>query len=294
MTEKENKSSNNLVYIIISVVFISLLVIHVLFKISAPCEFFAAEWSAGELLTFLGTVFLGGLALWQNKKFKDENDKSQEELKTLTEKANDINDKLLDIEKEKTKPKFLVERFFGLQKANQLKKEENLKTKLGISKLKCIKNLDGNNDVNNIDYIVCYNLAIDETDEESIDKEYDVMYYEIFLKSISDSSITKIEFEKIIFRNDNKVILENEIDREIDISCEKDTEIPLIIHYFGNNLEEVQKASNLLLQLNLTMSNNEKYKTQFSIRKFFIEEKYKDAPNGKSEKMISYAYKIID
>ena len=49
------------------------LLIHILYKIKAPNAFFVAEWSAGELLSyygsilaFLGTVVLGVLALYQN------------------------------------------------------------------------------------------------------------------------------------------------------------------------------------------------------------------------------------
>ena len=61
------------------------LIIHVLFKIKAPNSFWVAEWSAGDLLSyygsilaFLGTVVLGILALYQNHIIKIEADRRTE------------------------------------------------------------------------------------------------------------------------------------------------------------------------------------------------------------------------
>ena len=56
--------------------------IHLLFKIHPRVSFFSAEWSAGDALTyygsvlsFIGTVVLGALALYQNRLIKVEADK---------------------------------------------------------------------------------------------------------------------------------------------------------------------------------------------------------------------------
>ncbi len=58
------------------------IIIHVLFKQSPNQSFWIAEWSAGEflsyygaILSFIGTVALGALALYQNALFKKQNDK---------------------------------------------------------------------------------------------------------------------------------------------------------------------------------------------------------------------------
>lgn len=45
-----------------------LVIIHCLFSISAPTKFFEAKWSAGDLLTFLGTIVLGYVAVMQTHK----------------------------------------------------------------------------------------------------------------------------------------------------------------------------------------------------------------------------------
>lgn len=81
----------------------------------------------GSVLSFLGTVILGGLALYQNNRFKDENDKSQanlnntvDKLAEANKKANDISNQLLRIEKDRYRP-FLVlaiEPMFYISKEN--------------------------------------------------------------------------------------------------------------------------------------------------------------------------------
>lgn len=64
--------------------------VHCLFSIPARNEWFAAKWTAGEVLTFVSTVALGLLAVWQNKRFKEENDRSQARLEKLTVQANEL------------------------------------------------------------------------------------------------------------------------------------------------------------------------------------------------------------
>lgn len=63
-------------------------VINILFKINATTDILVAEWSAGDalgyygaILSFLGTVVLGALALYQNHIIKTEADKRQRLLK---------------------------------------------------------------------------------------------------------------------------------------------------------------------------------------------------------------------
>lgn len=55
------------------------LIIHILFSITAPCDFLEGEWGAGDILTYVSTIALGILAVWQNQKFKEDADKAAEE-----------------------------------------------------------------------------------------------------------------------------------------------------------------------------------------------------------------------
>ena len=75
-------------WIIASIVVAAL--IHILFVTDAPCDKLQAQWGAGDILTYTSTVALGLLAVWQNQKFKEENDKAQERLEKLTQQANEL------------------------------------------------------------------------------------------------------------------------------------------------------------------------------------------------------------
>ena len=49
-----------------------------------------------EILTFVSTVALGLLAVWQNKRFKEENDESQLRMEKLTKDVTLYKDRLSD------------------------------------------------------------------------------------------------------------------------------------------------------------------------------------------------------
>lgn len=66
--------------------------VHILYKIDVGVSWLTPEFSAGEVIAyiasfeaFIGTALLGILAWWQNERFKEENDKSQEYLQKLSE-----------------------------------------------------------------------------------------------------------------------------------------------------------------------------------------------------------------
>ena len=94
-------------FVIIFLLFaIPLIVVHVLFKWKSNFEWIQAEWTAGDLISyiagfeaFIGTTFLSFLALWQNQRHKQENDVKDK--------------KLIEIENEKIRlsnmPQFLIQ-----------------------------------------------------------------------------------------------------------------------------------------------------------------------------------------
>lgn len=84
-----------------------------LFKIPATFEIIAAEWSAGEFLSYYGTILtclstliLSGLALWQNHVIK---------------KANEAHTFLLErMEKEKVAPHVIIEKTVCLRASSSI------------------------------------------------------------------------------------------------------------------------------------------------------------------------------
>lgn len=80
--------------------FIFAVAVHAVFAVPAPNAWLVAKWSAGDILTYGGTVSLGLLAVWQNNRFKEENDTSQQRLERLTVQANELTtiNKIIEVE----------------------------------------------------------------------------------------------------------------------------------------------------------------------------------------------------
>ena len=139
-------------------------IIHILFKIKAGNDFFVAEWTAGELLgyygsvlSFLGTVVLGALALYQNHIIKEETDKKT----AIIEQR----------EHENNMPRFVV--------ALASRNGQNSNLKFSISNIT-------NNAASEIEV---YNIRIIDVDDNKIwesDKKYRFNY-------MDNSKIEKIE-----------------------------------------------------------------------------------------------------
>ena len=89
---KFNKVKYTFICVLISI-FI-LIFVHIIYSIPSPCEFLVSKWNAGDLISYIGTMFLGIIAIVQ----------------TLS--ANNLSKKLLDIEmsrkKHEQEPFFLV------------------------------------------------------------------------------------------------------------------------------------------------------------------------------------------
>lgn len=80
--------------------FIFAVSVHAVFSVPAPSAWLVAKWSPGDILTYVGTVSLGLLAVWQNNRFKEENDISQQRLERLTVQANELTaiNKIIEVE----------------------------------------------------------------------------------------------------------------------------------------------------------------------------------------------------
>ena len=76
-------------WMILSILFA--VVIHVLFCLETSNRYLVARWGAGDILAYASTVALGLLAMWQNKKQQEENEKAQNRLENISIRANELN-----------------------------------------------------------------------------------------------------------------------------------------------------------------------------------------------------------
>lgn len=84
------KYKTRIIIITILLFILPILIVHLLFKWYWGIDFFVAKWSAGDMLSFIGsflsfvgTVILGALALWQNKQIADQSENYNNLLKEM-------------------------------------------------------------------------------------------------------------------------------------------------------------------------------------------------------------------
>ena len=119
-----NKHKRLSVLVIVIIIFMPIIVIHFLFKIRTGCYLITAEWAAGDVLgyfgdvlSFVGTIILGYVAICQ------------------TQKANNISEKLMEMDIVKMKPCFDFknsQRFFMSLIDDANKVQENYKSDKAI------------------------------------------------------------------------------------------------------------------------------------------------------------------
>ena len=79
----------HIIYIVLAFIIVAAIV-QGLFCLQSDHRYFQANWTAGEILTYIGTVFLGIIAIWQNAKYKESNDEAEEKLRKLADDANQL------------------------------------------------------------------------------------------------------------------------------------------------------------------------------------------------------------
>ena len=135
------------IWVIVSILYA--LVIHILFSFTSDNRFLFAHWGAGDILTYASTVSLGLLALWQNKRIQEENDKSQEKLIALIEKSNEasIISKIIEHE-ERRMADLEAEMDAFIQNCDPQALAMTLKANNKMSFLICVTELERNIDKN--------------------------------------------------------------------------------------------------------------------------------------------------
>lgn len=163
--------------------------INYLFKHPAKNECFAAEWTAGDalsyygdILTFLSTTFLSILALWQNHVIREKNDKHTEILERM--------------EREKNAPYLVIDNITSYKNAGDItlsvrNVSENIAQKITVSEVHILdkeNNIIWNKlDMDSVEYLckdmsLIINLTNPEISDIMCRIEFAIKYYDKFNK----------------------------------------------------------------------------------------------------------------
>ena len=91
-----------------------MLIIQILFNIHPKSKWLDAVWEPGDLLTFIGTVVLGYIAVYQTKRANDTTERANH----IAEQANQTSAQLIDLQQAEYTPVITVSKFAGLSYDN--------------------------------------------------------------------------------------------------------------------------------------------------------------------------------
>lgn len=180
---------------ILSVLFA--VVIHVLFCLETSNKYLVARWGAGDILAYASTVALGLLAMWQNKKQQEENDKAQNRLENISIRANELNiiNKIVEFESNRVQSlKVAMDEFtnacnpqaVGLAMAKE--GIENIPSMLGLAELEKVVD----NSFVNVGRYMRVDTALQYNDNHPLNKAFANLYV-CTKNNISDLRSNKID-----------------------------------------------------------------------------------------------------
>lgn len=176
---------------------LAVIIIHILFSCHAPNDWWEAKWEAGDILTYLGTILLGWLAIWQNEELKKTNEISQARLERISEKANDINVISKIIEYELDKKRQLEEAFENFELNCNPQRYSRALIDDGDIKVEEQTIILEEMELDEAYLKICDKLGIypDEKRDRQIDKEVEKLYYETkeLIQCIKDKKFSEIE-----------------------------------------------------------------------------------------------------
>ena len=242
---------------------VCLIVIHILFTISAPFEWLEATWTSGELITFIGTMTLGYISYSQTKK------------------SYEISKSLIELQEDEYTPTLAVSDFIGVSKL----KMKNIKDDISKVVVGEYQMNDGS--------IVCGLMICVNIDESNMENERNTYSYEIVLKNVGKQLINDITIYSMEY--DNGITSENiNIEKDLNISLEADNDVHLIINLVGNKdfisderyyLKYIH-VPKLKLNFEITTFNKRYYET-ICITKHYIK-------NNNQEVMVAKSYTISE
>lgn len=269
--------------IVIFVIFVIPIVINFCYT---TVDFWPTDWNGGDLLQFYGailasvsTIFLGKLALNQNKRAND-----------LAELFGKNNQELLKLQAYEYKPKLFIDSFIGISKFSL----NDLTDKKLCNEIILFEGHTADNEV-----FLGYALNLCMDNINNISNTY-CRTYELDFKYYGKMSVQEIMFESISFYNDEEIVYDFPLLKgALKISLNDGDNIKLLINIIScENFLEKNTPSNriincnkMILKYRLIMMDNSVIYAQNCIIKKIVKDPGKTVNSKNVELSLSSTYK---
>lgn len=262
-------------WIIATIVFLT--VVQILFRIEAPCKWLDAVWEAGDLISLVGTLVLGYVAMLQTKRAND-----------MAYDANETSRKLIKLQEAEYTPIVTIKDFAGITKHGLSKVNIMPQSEMFVHEMRCI---DG-------EVLVGYSISLSEPDCVITDDTH-CRDYEIHLNYSGRFVVENFRIKEIRFSGnkfEKSFIIKNST--EMSLSCGQDFTLFLFLFNNEDFLEEASNAykyitaSNIIFEIEMTSITGEIYEETVNIRKLLVNNPDTKLDLKNAEMLVSASYQV--
>jgi len=244
------------VWLVLTIIF--LLVVQILFSIPAPNKWLEAVWEAGDLISFVGTIVLGFIAVKQTAE-------ANKTAKLTTSTSN----KLIELQQKEYVPVIRVTGFVGLTKHQYHDIDDKHISKIGIGELRTKEN----------EVDLGYMLSVYE-EGFNTEKRAFCRSYEMHIKYTGKFIVKDVVLESVIFEG-NDFCKEYNVNTSLEASLCNEEEMPLFMILMSNeDFTDVSTtaysyltANKLCCVVKMIGMDGKVYKERIVINKHLVKEK---------------------
>lgn len=272
------------IWLIVAIAF--LVVVQILFTIPAPCKWLDAVWEAGDLITFVGTIALGFIAVRQTQ-YANEIAKTASDSAT---EANETSRKLIEMQKAEYLPTIIVDGFAGITKHQISDVKTEIKSELVMHEMRTKDN----------EVMLGYSIALPDDNLNLHDKTF-CRDYEFHFKYkghfvIKNVVLISISYKGVEFEKNYN------IDASLNSSLDNEQDFRFFVFLVSNQdyLDQTKaahqyiKATQIDLVFEMETMQDTVYRQTVTIRKHLVMQPEKVFNTEKVELPVSASYSIAE
>lgn len=262
-------------WVVVTAVF--LIIVQVLFRIEAPCKWLDAVWKAGDLISLVGTLVLGYVAVLQTQRAND-----------MADDANTTSRKLIELQKAEYTPVVTIKEFAGITKHSLDHAQSAPRSEIFVHEMRCS---DG-------EVLVGYSISL-------VDQNCDISKctycrdYEIHLNYSGHFVVESFQVKEIRFSgNDFERVFK--IGNTMEMSLGDGENFTLFLFLVSNEdfmqedtiAHQYLSAQYIIFEVELKSISGAVYKETIKIRKLLVTDPSPELNYKNAEMLVSASYQV--
>ena len=251
--------------------------IQILFRIEAPCKWLDAVWEAGDLISFIGTLVLGYVAVLQTQRAND-----------MAADANETSRKLIELQKAEYTPVVTVNNFAGITKHTLSHVNMAVCSEIIVHEMRCS---DG-------EVLVGHSISLID-DKCDLSKKLYCRDYEIHMEYSGHFVVESFQIKEICFA-ENCFEKKFQIKNKMEMSLGEGEKFDLFLLLFSNedfmqegtSAYQYTTANYIIFEIEMKSISGELFKETIKIRKLLVNNPDPDLEFANAEMLVSASYQV--